>query len=110
VAEKDLMVWEIREVGEIWEIGEAEIFYKFGSAMRDMIFEKKESDMGKMYNYILVVSVVAITAIIIASFIVPSEAELIAKGISPTVRYSRLAWVVAGAALCFLPIGLFSDD
>lgn len=66
--------------------------------------------MGKMYAYILVVSIIAISAIIIASFIVPSETELIAKGISPTVRYSRLAWVVAGSAVLFLPVGIFSSD
>jgi hypothetical protein len=66
--------------------------------------------MGKMYAYILAVSIIAFTAIIIASFIVPSETELIAKGISPIVRYSRLAWVVVGSAVFFLPVGIFSAD
>ena len=64
--------------------------------------------MGKMYTYILVVSIIAFAAIIVASFVIPSEAELIAKGISPTVRYSRLAWVVMGSAACLLPVGMFS--
>ncbi|TSA45967.1 hypothetical protein D4R51_00920 [bacterium] len=65
--------------------------------------------MGKMHTYILVVSIIAIAAIIIASFIIPSEADLLAKGISPTVRYSRLAWVVLGSAALLLPVGIFND-
>jgi hypothetical protein len=66
--------------------------------------------MGKMHTYTLVASIIAITAIIVASFIVPSEAELIARDISPTVRYSRLVWVVVGSAACLLPVGRFSTS
>lgn len=66
--------------------------------------------MGKMHMYILVASIIAIAAIIIASLVIPSEAELLAKGISPTVRYSRLAWVVVGSAALLLPVGMFPSD
>lgn len=66
--------------------------------------------MGKMYTYILVVSIIAIAAIIVASFIVPSEAELIAKGSSPVERYRWIALVVAFSAALLLPVGRFSFD
>lgn len=91
-------------------MGDWKVLYNTLAYHCGLIFEKKESEMGKMYTYILVVSIIAISAIIIASFIVPSETELIAKGISPTARYSRLAWVVAGSAVFFLPVGIFSSD
>lgn len=60
-------------------------------------------------NILIGALVLAVIAIIIAAFIIPSEAELISRGICPIERCYTMARVIVGSVVFIFLVCFLSD-